>query len=159
MDGILFSRNRGITISGQKSNEIPYRIRPQSFSRPSGLWYCLQVKEENTQAGTSQFVQYIPLAEYNRGGFWVGASTFEYFKLLNNQFTRWWLDDFLHIRLLYKALHASDHSQTYTVQDLALPYPTLENLTDYTIEPLGIWPLYLCPLRQTRLLTLRTHSS
>ena len=162
VDGILFSTSHGVIISGQMTDDIPHHLQPQSFSKPSDPWYYLHVKEK-TQSGVCPIVQYIPLAEYlfryDRGAFWVGASAFEYFKFPNTQFTRWWLDDFLHTRMLYKALHASGQSRKYIVQDLALPYLTAEDFINYTIESFGIWPLWLCPLRQTRLPTLHPHSS
>jgi hypothetical protein len=34
------------------------------------------------------------------------------------------------------------------VQDLSLPYSRAEEFIDYTSQELGIWPLWLCPLRQ-----------
>jgi hypothetical protein len=105
--------------------------------------------------------EYIPIAEYlfryDRGGFWVGRSAFEYFNFPFNKFTRWWLDDFLHTRMLFRALHASSQSRNYIVQDLALPYCTAEQFIDYTAESFGIWPLWLCPLRQSPLPTLHPH--
>ena len=56
--------------------------------------------------------------------FWVGPSAFEYFNVPFNKSTRWWLDDFLHTRMMYTALHASGQSKKYVVQDLSLPYST-----------------------------------
>jgi hypothetical protein len=130
------------------------------FSGASDPWYYLHVKEK-TRATLEPVVEYLPLAEYlfryDRGGFWVGASAFEYFKVPFNRLTRWFLDDFLHTRMLYRALHASQQSRNFIVQDLALPFATAEKFIDYTIESFGIWPLWLCPLRQTRLPTLHPH--
>jgi Delta24-sterol reductase len=123
-------------------------------------WYYLHVKEK-TLWNVEPVTEYIPLAEYlfryDRGGFWVGASAFEYFRFPFNRFTRWWLDDFLHTRMLYKALHASGRSRNYVIQDLALPFSNAEKFINYTIDSFGIWPLWLCPLRQTRLPTLHPH--
>lgn len=38
---------------------------------------------------------------YDRGGFWVGDSAFKYTMVPNTKLTRWFLDDFLHTRMLY----------------------------------------------------------
>ena len=160
VDGILFSKEHGVIVTGSLTDTIPSSARVHRFSDANDPWYYLHVKEE-TLGSVEPIVEYIPLSEYlfryDRGGFWVGASAFEYFKFPFNQFTRWYLDDFLHTRMLYKALHASGQSRNYIVQDLALPYATVEKFIDYTIDSFGIWPLWLCPLRQSRLPTLHPH--
>lgn len=160
VDGILFSNEHGVVVTGSLTDSFPASAQVQSFSDASDPWYYLHVKEE-TRWSVEPVTRYIPLAEYlfryDRGGFWVGASAFEYFKFPFNSFTRWWLDDFLHTRMLYKALHASGQSRNYMVQDLALPFSTVGKFIDYTIDSFGIWPLWLCPLRQTRLPTLHPH--
>ena len=162
VDGILFSRDHGAVITGTLTDEIPDTSLAQSFSDANDPWYYLHVKEK-TLRSNKPVAEYIPLSEYlfryDRGGFWVGSSAFEYFKFPFNQFTRWFLDDFLHTRMLYKALHASEQSRNYIVQDLALPYSTVEKSIDYTTDSFGIWPMWLCPLRQTRLPTLHPHFS
>lgn len=160
VDGILFSKEHGVVITGCLTDDVPEAAHVQGFSDANDPWYYLHVKEK-TVHGIQSVVEYIPLSDYlfryDRGGFWVGASAFEYFKLPFNQFTRWFLDDFLHTRMLYRALHASQQSRNYIVQDLALPFATAEKFIDYTIDSFGIWPLWLCPLRQTRLPTLHPH--
>ena len=161
VDGILFSQDHGVVVTGCMTDDLPATAQVQRFSNASDPWYYLHVKEKTSRSAES-ITEYIPLAEYlfryDRGGFWVGTSTFEYFKVPFNKFTRWWLDDFLHTRMLYKALHASGLSRNYVVQDLALPYSTAEEFINYTTKSFGIWPLWLCPLRQTRLPTLHPHS-
>ena len=162
VDGILFSKEHGVVVTGHLTDDIPASAKVQRFSDANDPWYYLHVQEK-TLRSVEPVVEYIPLAEYlfryDRGGFWVGASAFEYFKFPFNRFTRWFLDDFMHTRMLYRALHASGQSRNYIVQDLALPFSTVENFIDYTIDSLGIWPLWLCPLRQTRLPTLHPHSA
>lgn len=160
VDGIIFSKKHGVVITGCLTDDVPDFTRIQRFSDACDPWFYLHAKEK-TLKNPQSIVEYIPLAEYlfryDRGGFWVGASAFEYFKFPFNQFTRWFLDDFMHTRMLYKALHASKHSRNYIVQDLALPFSTAQKFIDYTINSFGIWPLWLCPLRQTRLPTLHPH--
>lgn len=160
VDGILFAKEHGVVITGSLTDDIPASAQLQKFSGANDPWYYLHVKEQTLKT-VKPAVEYIPLAEYlfryDRGGFWVGASSFQYFKFPFNHFTRWLLDDFLHTRMLYKALHASSYSSDYIVQDLALPFSTAEKFINYTIDSFGIWPLWLCPLRQTRLPTLHPH--
>ena len=133
----------------------------QRFSAPSDPWFYLYVQNRIAEHPhpTSDAIP-LPdyLFRYDRGGFWVGASAFEYFKFPFNKLTRWFLVDFLHTRMLYRAFHASGYSRNYVVQDLALPFSTAESFIDYTVDSFGIWPLWLCPLRQTRHPTLHPHS-
>ncbi|KAL9030603.1 MAG: hypothetical protein Q9180_006886 [Flavoplaca navasiana] len=160
VDGILYSKEHGVVVTGCLTDDIPDSAQVQRFSDADDPWYYLHVKEK-TLGSLQPIAEYIPLSEYlfryDRGGFWVGASAFEYFKLPFNHFTRRFLDDFLHTRMLYRALHASEQSRNYIVQDLALPFSTAEKFIDYTVDSFGIWPLWLCPLRQSRLPTLHPH--
>jgi Delta24-sterol reductase len=161
VDGILFSKNQGAIITGRLTDNPKHTIPVQRFSDASDPWFYLHVKEIITKRA-GLITEAIPLAEYlfryDRGGFWVGASAFEYFNFPFNNFTRWWLDDFLHTRMMYTALHASGQSKRYVVQDLALPYSTAEEFVDYTDKTFGIYPLWLCPLKQSPLPTMHPHS-
>jgi FAD/FMN-containing dehydrogenase len=162
VDGIMFSRTNGAIITGRLTNETSNEMPLQTFSNARDPWFYLHVKDAilKTREPTKET---IPLAEYffryDRGGFWVGASAFDYFKFPFNKFTRWWLDDFLHTRMMYTALHASGQSKKYIVQDLALPYSTAEKFVDYTDKAFGIYPLWLCPLKQSPLPTMHPHSN
>ena len=162
VDGIMFSKTHGAIVTGQLTNKAKEGIPIQTFSHAKDPWFYLHVKDTISKSGKPT-TEAIPLAEYffryDRGGFWVGASAFDYFKFPFNKFTRWWLDDFLHTRMMYTALHASGESKKYVVQDLALPYSTAEQFVDYTDEAFGIYPLWLCPLKQSPLPTMHPHSN
>ncbi|CAK7202885.1 hypothetical protein SEUCBS139899_005612 [Sporothrix eucalyptigena] len=160
VDGILFSKDHGVVVTGTMTDEEPTGPT-QTFSHPSDPWFYLHVEEKTKSAATATVTEHIPLAEYlfryDRGGFWVGRSAFSYWPFPFNKWTRWFLDDFLHTRMLYKALHASGQSATYIVQDLAVPYKTAEAFVDYTAEKFGIWPLWLCPLQAPSRPTFHPH--
>ena len=161
VDGILFSRDRGAIITGILTDNPKESMQIRRFSDANDPWFYLHVKDLVTNR-TGAISEAIPLAEYlfryDRGGFWVGASAFEYFNVPNTAFTRWWLDDFLHTRMMYTALHASGQSKRYVVQDLALPYSAVDQFVDYTDKAFGIYPLWLCPLRQSPAPTLHPHA-
>jgi len=186
VDGILFSKDHGVIVTGTLTDEKPADVKPQTFSGAWDPWFYLHAKEktassssasktitaspaaaaasasspDNTAANTTATssatpTDYIPLAEYlfryDRGGFWVGTAAFEYFSILMipfRRFTRWFLDDFLHTRMMYRALHGSGESARFVVQDIAMPFETTERFVDYTASELGIWPLWLCPLQR-----------
>lgn len=161
VDGILYSENHGVIVTATMTDEKPAESQIRTFSHPKDPWYYLHVREK-TQGTASPVSEYVPLAEYlfryDRGGFWVGTAAFQYFKFPFNRLTRWFLDDFLHTRMLYRALHASSESSRFIVQDLALPYSTAERFINYTSKELGIWPLWLCPLKQSPQPTMHPHS-
>lgn len=153
VDGILFSKDHGVVVTGQLTDEKPDGVRPQTFSGAWDPWFYLHAKEKTADAGAAHPVDYVPLAEYlfryDRGGFWVGTAAFEYFKFVPfTRFFRWFLDDFLHTRMMYRALHGSGESARFVVQDIAMPFETTERFVDYTSSELGIWPLWLCPLKR-----------
>ncbi|KAH8691454.1 galactose-1-phosphate uridylyltransferase [Talaromyces proteolyticus] len=161
IDGIQFSPDHGVVIKGEMTNERPTDAKVQTFSNPWDPWFYLHAQKMTKSQNVA--TEYVPLAEYlfryDRGGFWVGESAFKYFKFPFNRLTRWFLDDFLHTRMLYKALHASGESSRYVVQDLALPYENAEKFIDYTTEKLNIWPLWYCPLKQSPIPTMHPHNT
>lgn len=161
VDGILFSKTHGAVVTGEMTNELPPDSKLQTFSNPWDPWFYLHV-EKATRSFDGPVVEYVPLAEYmfryDRGGFWVGRSAFQYMRFPFNSLTRWLLDDFCHTRMLYRALHASGIATRYIVQDMALPYPNAEKFIDYTDKTFNIWPLWLCPLKQSPQPTMHPHT-
>jgi len=157
VDGILFSKDHGVIITGTLTDDKPSDVAPQTFSGAWDPWFYLHAQERTKSPSPSPSsaapVDYVPLAEYlfryDRGGFWVGASAFRYFWMVPfTRFTRWFLDDFLHTRMMYRALHGSGESARFVVQDIAMPFETSEAFVDYTASELDIWPLWLCPLQR-----------
>lgn len=162
VDGIMFSKTQGAVISGRMTDTRPASARIQHFSRPHDPWFYLHVSDIVKKRPQSRTVEIIPLAEYlfryDRGGFWVGRSAFDYWLFPFNRFTRWFLDDFLHTRMLYRALHASRQSMRYVVQDMAVPYENAVKFVDYTHDNFHIYPLWLCPLKQSPRPTFHPHT-
>ncbi|KAI1387435.1 FAD-binding domain-containing protein [Hypoxylon trugodes] len=160
VDGILFSKDHGVIVSGKLTDELPSdNAKIQTFSHAWDPWFYMHVRDRTNALPSSaasgentEVTEYIPLAEYlfryDRGGFWVGQAAFDYFKPVPfTRFFRWFLDDFLHTRMLYRALHGSGESGRFVVQDIGLPYESAEPFVDYVSDKLGIWPLWLCPLK------------
>lgn len=154
IDAIMFSHSKGAIITGSMTDSPRQGLHVQRFSNAEDPWFYLHVQDRISDTiGPS--TDAVPLGDYlfryDRGGFWVGAAAFDYFPGIPfNATTRWWLDDLLHTRMLYNALHASGRSQEMIVQDLALPYSTASEFVERMDKLLGIWPLWLCPLKQSR---------
>ncbi|KAK0713624.1 hypothetical protein B0T26DRAFT_742216 [Lasiosphaeria miniovina] len=111
-------------------------------------------EHQTTNDSDTEITDHIPLAEYlfryDRGGFWAGAQGFRYFWFV--PFcgpARWLLDDFMHARMLFRALQGGGPSMSFrgVVQDVALPYAAAADFVDYAAAELAVWPLWLCPLR------------
>lgn len=156
IDGILYSQSHGVVITGEMTDEMPEGSLVRTFSHATDPWYYMYVHDRTKSLKSESFaIDYIPIAEYlfryDRAGFWVGREGYTYFKYIPfNGFFRWLLDDFSHTRTLYHALHASGISDQFVVQDLGLPYDTAAEFIDFVDEELGIWPLWLCPLKAAR---------
>ena len=153
VDGILFSKNFGVVMTGKLTDDKPATMKEQSFNHARDPWFHLHIQERMNNEPGKSCVDYIPLGEYlfrwDRGGFWMGHQAFQYFPFVPfNRWSRWFLDDFMHTRMLYRALHGAGHSFEHIVQDLSLPYSTAEEFIDYSAAELNIWPLWLCPLRE-----------
>ena len=151
IDGILFSPTSGAIITGRMTNKPSHPV--QRFSDPSDPWFYLHVQSIGSDRPNLPTTECIPLPDYlfryDRGGFWVGREAFSYFPLVPfNASTLWFLDDFLHTRMLYRALHAAGKNEHMIIQDLALPYANAVDFMQSMDEMLGIWPLWLCPLKQ-----------
>ncbi|OJD32883.1 fad binding domain-containing protein [Diplodia corticola] len=181
VDGILFSPTHGAVVAGRPTDTPAAGAPTQCFSAAEDPWFYLHVEERTRQhaAGGEAVTEAIPLAEYlfryDRGGFWVGRQAFDYFGCPFTAATRRWFDDILHTRMLYLALHASGQSRRYIVQDVALPFAAAEAFIahvgggvdddhdhddkhDDDERPLGIWPLWLCPVKQSPPPTLHPHN-
>ena len=161
IDGIMFSPTQGAIVTGRMTDSPTASIPTQTFSSPRDPWFYQHVQEKT--ASGSPHSEAIPLPEYlfryDRAGFWVGDMAFKYFSFPQNKFTRWWLDDFLHTRMMYTALHASGQSKRCIIQDLALPMSTAEKFVEYTGAELNIWPLWLCPLKRSPQPTMHPYTS
>lgn len=152
VDGIMYSNDHGVIITGQLTNVKPADYQAQTFSDAADPWFYLHVREKTQHLGSlSSVIEYIPLNEYlfryDRAGFWVGRQGYSYFKIIPfSKFFRWLLDDYSHTRTLYHALHASGVSSQFVIQDLALPYERAEEFIGWVDRELHVWPLWLCPL-------------
>lgn len=174
IDGILFSPGHGVVMTGRLVDVIPPdHLEPvRRFSRPWDNWFYLHAQ---SRSANTTSVEYIPIADYlfryDRGAFWMGRHAFDYFSVPSpisstaspsgdpspllsvpfNQFTRYSLDDFMHARTLFRALHSMPSaSSRYIVQDLAFPYDGAQRfISDFSGPCLSVWPLWLCPLRAT----------
>lgn len=152
LDGIIYDKTTIVVCSGRLA-PLPSGIEAQQFLRPQDSWFSIHVS--NRMKGiTTPITEYIPLTDYlfryDRGGFWVAKYAFDYFRKSFNDATRTKHDRFLHARVMYHALHASGLAKENIVQDVAVPFEAAPVFHKWLDEVYGIYPLWICPLRQRR---------
>ncbi|KAL9113675.1 MAG: hypothetical protein Q9227_002120 [Pyrenula ochraceoflavens] len=163
VDGILFARDRGVVITGRMTDEAEKGLEVQRFSRARDPWFYVHAEKMAYKSTRTSARELVPIADYllryDRGAFWCGRTGFRYFMVPFNRITRWLVDPFVRTRMMYKALHASEYANEFIVQDLALPYSTATAFLQYVDEAFRIYPLWLCPLKQSPMPTLHPHCS
>lgn len=157
--GILFSETSGTIITGALTNDKIPGMPVSRFSARTDPWYAFHVKEK---IGSSKEVvqELIPLPEYlfryDRGAFWMGYTIFEYTWLPYTKRVLKVMDPFMHTRMLYAAVRAQV-TCLQVGQDMAVPYNAAADFLEWAAETFDIWPLWLCPLKQSPLPTLSPH--
>ena len=147
IDGIMFSRDCGVIMSGNFTDDGDLPIA--TFHRARDEWFYLHTKKLVRRKNTHE--ELVPLKDYlfryDRGAFWTGRFAFTLLKVPYTRLTRFLLDFLIKTRTLYRFLHASHLSQRYLVQDVALPIRTTREFLEFVDDKLGIYPLWLCPLK------------
>ncbi|KAI1085435.1 FAD-binding domain-containing protein [Whalleya microplaca] len=153
VDGIAFSPTSIVICSGRIVDAVPAGSKPRRYLRRKDPWFYLDVKKRAEKA-SRPVVDYIPLVDYlfrwDRGGFWVAKYAYKYFITPFNRITRSLLDDFMHARVMYHALHKSGLSDTYIIQDVGVPYEAVDEFHQWVDKTLNIYPIWLCPIRLRR---------
>lgn len=162
VDGILFSKTLGAIITGRRTHDRAKGVPVVRFSGRKDDWFYMHAEKVLKENGGKPVTELIPLPEYlfryDRGCFWTGRSVFTMTSWLPfNRTSRALLDEFCHTRMLYAALH----SQPINLQifhDCGVPYPAAAEFIDWTTDCTGIWPVWLCPLKQSPRPTLHPHT-
>jgi Delta24-sterol reductase len=154
VDGILFSATSGAIITGRMTDDAN-GMPPVRFTRRRDPWYYLHVEKILARSPDKIVVEFVPLTDYlfryDRGGFWVGRFAFDFFHLPFSRLLRWTFDKYLHTRVMYHALHESGLTERYIIEDLAVPFPNSMEFLQYLDQNIGIYPLWLCPLKFGRM--------
>ncbi|KAI6090319.1 FAD-binding domain-containing protein [Hypoxylon rubiginosum] len=153
VDGIAFSAKSLVICSGRLVDAVPANTKPRRYLRRRDPWFYLDV-QKRTRKAKQPVVDYVPLVDYlfrwDRGGFWVARYAYKYFFTPFNRITRAALDSFMHARVMYHALHKSGLSDTYIIQDVGVSYAAADGFAQWVDETLGIYPVWLCPIRVRR---------
>lgn len=157
VDGILYSKDRGVIVTGKLTEDRAKDTKVQQFSKAHNPWFFIHAFRSTRY--TDEPVKTLTpvkdyLFRYDRGAFWVGIYAFRYFMTPFNRITRYLLDYFMHTRVMYHALHASGHATGSVIQDLLLPVDTVQTFIEFVSDEFGFWPLWLCPFTVDREISL-----
>lgn len=150
VDGIIFSRERGVILSGRFSDEKELPIK--TFRKSNDEWFYIHADDISRQHDV--YEEIVPIRDYlfrySRGAFWVGRHLFTYLRIPFTRLSRFILHKALNARTLYRGLHATNISQQYFVQDICLKEEAVIKFLQSIDQTLHIYPLWLCPLRTDR---------
>lgn len=157
IDGITFTPESSVICCGRMVDDLPSGQKPRRFTHRGDPWFYLRAQDAHNQLLKSpecNVTDYIPLWDYlfryDRGGFWTGRQAFQYFKVPFNRITRYILDPFMYTRVINQAQAKTDFSHYYMIQDCGIPFQKCKEFKTWLDENVGLYPLWLCPLKARR---------
>ncbi|KAG9676492.1 FAD binding domain-containing protein, partial [Aureobasidium melanogenum] len=155
LDGIMFTKTSGLIIAGRMVNTPTAGCKISKYLSRADPWFYVRAQEIlNNEIPSSKghsYTEVVPIKDYlfrfDRGAFWGGYYAFKYHFAPFNNLTRYLLDDLIHTKTMYTALHKSGLANEFIVQDIGFPYSTTPDFIDYLDEEFNLYPLWLCPLK------------
>ncbi|KAK1725166.1 uncharacterized protein BDZ83DRAFT_620605 [Colletotrichum acutatum] len=148
VDGIMFGLNDGAIITGTMTDEKKQGMPVVRFSRAHDQWFALHVHGSVPHVRDTNCMV-VPIKDYlfryDRASFWMGVygqnpDTF-------NGLTRFLLNPTVKAECLFAGIHHSRQNRTVFFQDITLPGNTVAAFLDWVNNNLGIYPLWICPVR------------
>ncbi|MDY6778224.1 MAG: FAD-binding protein [Candidatus Nanohaloarchaea archaeon] len=148
IDGIMFSRNRGVIMVGWLSDRQDRTVR--RFGRMQDEWFYLHA--DRVSEHREIYEESIPLEDYlfryNIGAFWAIKLGYREAGIPFNRYTRTLLHPFMDTATAYdQGIHGGNFSSTHIVQDIITANRDTLELLEWVDDTLGIYPLWLLPLQ------------
>ncbi|MBI2667837.1 FAD-binding protein [Candidatus Woesearchaeota archaeon] len=149
IEGIILDKDKSIIIIGKLTNKKEFQL--QRFSQASDDWFYKHADEISKRG--KMYEETVPIEDYlfryDRGAYWMG----NYF--LNkiggyNLISRKIFNSSLITNKMYEALKLGNLSQCFFIQDFYIPIDNAISFIDYSTKRLGIFPIWLCPMKPTR---------
>jgi len=148
-EALMFDREHGVVISGRLADEGELPVR--TYTHAHDPWFYLQAT--NVSRSGKMYYELVPIFDYifryNRGAFWMGECVLTLLHFPHHRLMRFILNPWMNTRKLYDGLHATNISQDYFIQDFYVPASKTVDFMKYSEENLGVFPLWLCPLKPT----------
>lgn len=154
VDAIMFTPTSGVVMIGKfgTNNDLPVA----SYNRLRDEWFYIRAQQIAILHET--YSEAIPVKDYlfryDRGAFWMGKYGYRLYHFPFNRFTRLWFASLMKTRTMYRYLHGANLSQQFIVQDVCMPEQNVRKFLKYLDENIGIYPLWLCPLKTDMLNSL-----
>lgn len=147
IDGILYSKETGVILVGKLTDNENLPLA--TFHKATDDWFFIHAEKMIKQH--DKWEERIPLEDYffryDRGAFWIGTYPFQKLKIPFNKTSRFFFNPLMHTRTLYRFLQAINISQRFFIQDISLPKENTLKFLEYIDKKIGIFPLWLCPLK------------
>ena len=147
IDGIMFSKNHGVIMTGNFADKINLPV--STFRKSTDEWFYLHAGKISRKQNS--YSELIPtkdyLFRYDRGAFWMGRYGFKVMKLPFNRLSRFIFNNICNTRTLFRLLHETNISQRYFIQDFNLPSKNSLEFLDLVDKELNIYPIWICPLK------------
>ncbi|MFB6265009.1 MAG: FAD-binding protein [Bradymonadaceae bacterium] len=149
VDGIMFEPSYGAVLVGELSPDDP-SLPKRTIANATDDWFYKQAERRAVHVGTP--ADLIPIRDdlfrYDRGAFWTGKYVFHRVGVPYTRVSRTLMDPFFHTAPMYHALHATDMSFDFVIQDICMPVETVREFVDWIDENLGVYPLWYCPVKK-----------
>ena len=149
VEGLIFDKNRSVVITGELTDQKSEKV--QTYLKASDPWFGNQA--ENMASGNNIHEESIPILDYlfryNRGCFWIGEYAFPMFHMPKNRVTKFLFNPLFNTRKLHDGMVALNLGQKFFVQDFYLPFNKSLKLLKFSEENIGIYPIWLCPIKST----------
>ncbi|MFB6180393.1 MAG: FAD-binding protein [Candidatus Nanohalobium sp.] len=147
MDGIMFSKDRGVLMLGAFSDgdqDLPV----SKFSKPWNEWFYIHAENASEKPGVYQ--ELIPVKEYlfryNYGSFWASKYGFKDYGVPFNRLTRTLLHPLMDTSTAYDlSIHGRDTENKMILQDIVTARSDVQELFDWCDEKLGVYPIWVLP--------------
>ncbi len=147
IDGIMFSKNLGVVMTGNFVDRTDLPV--STFNKSTDEWFYLHADKISKKY--TSYEELIPvknyLFRYDRGAFWMTRYGFKIFKCPFNKLTRFIFNAVCNTRTSYRLLHEINLSQKYFIQDFNIPSKNVLKFLELVDEKLTIYPIWICPLR------------
>lgn len=162
VDGVLFGQDKGIVMVGQMTAKTG-GLETLSFTNARDDWFYTFIDSRLKNGDQSRLSITVPLVDYlfrfERGAFWTGKHTCEYFCIPFNRFTRYLLDSFMKSTVIHRVMHESGLAESYISHHIGLPSSRVSSYTEYIFEEFSFSPLWLCPLKKGHRLPLHARTN
>lgn len=162
LEAIMFSETSCVVISGRLTSELERSLPLSRYTRAIDPWFYLRAQQVGAGKLSNIYEELVPIKDYlfryDRGAFWTGKYAFEYFVTPFNSLTRFALDRLMRANVMGYAAKKSRLADQYIAQDIAFPFSKAEQAMKRLNTELGIYPLWLCPLKVSEHMSLRPTS-